>query len=344
MAADPMNELVMSNEEMAAEINSTDDGADPVVEEDLTSDEPLWGSEGDDASTDAEATDPAQETPAQTVRKYTANGREVEVDHADTARVDQLITLGLGARQVFSERDKLRRTVGQKDRELEDLRKYKSLWDKIEASKHDRAGLYEKIFGEPWQAALDRELSRKQAWEAATPEERRILEHQQKLEEMQRKMEERERLYEEQTRKAEETSKQAAIRETRAKFLPEFHKHEFSQKVADPEEAEELNAILWTTTVRNLKKAYADQDDIPSEAIRREFERVARRLGGNAKEAASKEVKKVVEEKKATAKTQAQAASTRNYRSDAEEARELAKRAKDPVGLLQYMYDKAKRR
>ena len=127
---------------------------------------------------------------------------------------------------------------------------------------------------------------------------------------------------------------QAERKELRAQLLPEFYKHEFSSKVKDPVRAEKLNAVLWRTTINNLK-ALGDDVELTAEMIRKEFRSTAALLAGDKQEA-QKEVKKVVDEKKQVAKQQAKVAATRNYAGGTSD-KDLSK-IKDPVKLAKRMF------
>lgn len=342
------NELVYSNEEAAAELSAEDtaDEATPELDEsnpDLDSAdevESTW-EDGDpedpDAETDASAQD---EAPAQTVRKIKANGQIVEVDMSDQERVDQILTMGLGARQVYAERDKLRKVVGLKDKAIADGAKYRDLWTKLEEAKaQGRESLYEKIFDEKFEVAAKRWADEQSAYEQATPEQRRVLD-------MERQLRARLQATEAEAKKrakadedvAEKTRK-AEIKEARATLMPEFMKHEFSAKVKDPARAERLNRILWRDTIANLKAkhgALESWEEVPLEDIRAAFKETAETLfdSRETKTQAKAEVKKVIDNKKQVAKTQAQAVATRNYQPSIKNH----DKEKDPIKLWKKMF------
>ena len=335
------NELVMGDAEIQAELGDTGEESVDLTEPDATdtdADVPeTWmdSEEGDEEVPGAEGDSMAQSKTAPRVKTYKANGQDVEVDLADQERVDQLITLGLGARPVFSERDKLRKQVGVKDKELAELRPMKDLWNKLEAAKGNHDELYQHIFGKSFKEVIDAEIERRRVYESASPEERKLLDYQRSIEEMKRQMEEQQQSWQQRQKDAETKEQHARQREVRAQFMPEFHKHEFSSKVDDPVMAEKLNTILWRQTVANLKREFGESEQIPQEAIRREFASVASLLEGNAAKRAKAEVSKAVEQKKQQAKTQAQQASTRNYTKSTD--KDLAKET-DAVKLWRKMF------
>lgn len=346
------NELVMSNEEIAAEL--AQDGAaaaapaaaesestDPALDSDEEIDNP-WLSDGDaeegdqESETDADSDETAQQkAAAQAVREFKANGKTHQVNMADQKLVDQLVTLGLGARPVFTERDQLRKQVGAKDKQIAELGKYKDLWTKLESSKHNHDALYEKIFGRKFDEVIGERSKWSQQYENASPEEKRLMDLQRRLEQSENAEVERRRLLEQQQADLAAKAEAAERKELKAMLLPEFYRHEFSSKIKDPDRAQKLNTALWKLTVSNLK-ANGDEWEPTPEAIRKAFRETAEMLYGEAKQGARTEVKQIVEKKKKTAKEQAQVASTRNY-AGTSDTKALAKE-KDPVKLFRKMF------
>ena len=340
----PQNELVMSTEEINAELSSTEDvdlDSEALDNPELESDDEVpnsWedGTEGDSEDEEATTDTPQQKKKAdQAVSQYKADGRTHEVDLSDQARVDQLITLGLGARRVFSERDQLKKALDTEKKARQEDGRYKDLWNKLEAAKGDHDALYEKIFGRKFEEVYAERKQRDAEYDAASPEERRILDMQRKFEAQQKAWEAQQRDLESKQKDVETKAEEAERREVRSMLMPEFYKHEFSKRVKDPEVAAEKNEALWRLTVGNLKK-YGDDWQPDAETIRKEFAKVARMLAGNAQETAKKEVAQITAEKKKAAKTQAQLASTRNYSGSADTSK-LAKE-KDPVKLWRKMF------
>lgn len=337
------NELVMSTEEITQELGQTEgvaeddlSGADPEVPELDSTDEVdnpwLDGKEEGDSEEGAE--DEASEDSTQTIREYKANGKIHKVDFADQTKVDQLVTLGLGARQVFSERDALRKQMSAKDKQIEGLKKFESLWNTLESSKGNHDALYEKIFGKKFDDVLTERKKWADDYAAASPAEQRLMEMQRKMEATQAA--EQERISAAQKREQELAEKEqiAARKEFKASLLPEFHRYEFSSKIDDPVQAEKMNAALWRLTVSNMKR-HGDEWQPTQEEIRREFKEVADMLLGSVKGSAEKEVKKITETKKKVAKDKAQIASTRNYPGSKDS--KLLKE-KDPVKLFRKMF------
>jgi len=327
----------MSTEDISAELSEGADATqDNDTEENLdlddTDDVPsTWDDKGDPDTDDSDTDDTAQET-AQVIR-VKAGGQVHEINMADTERVQQLLSLGLGARPAFAERDKLRKAVSGKDKEIEALKKYKGLWDKLEASKGNREALYEKIFGEKFETAAKAWKDQQDQYESASPEERRLLDLQRKTEAQAREFEERAKTWEERQRDADTKVEQASLKELRAQMLPEFYKYEFSEKVKDQATAAKLNKALWKLAIAELKEQ-GDVEDLPAEVVRKAFRDTHDMLWSNAQTSAKQEVKRIVTKKKETAKKQAQVASTRNYTGDPSK---LAQE-KDPVKLFRKMF------
>lgn len=334
----PTNDLVMSPADIESAVNSVSDEPMPTTNDGADIDVPSsWedGYESDsEESSGKKSSAPATAKQSQAIREFKANGAVHKVDLSDQKRVDELISLGLGARPAFSERDKLRKQVSARDKQLSELNQYKEMWSKLEAAKsHSKEALYEKVFGEKFSDAVARESQRRASYEAATPDERRMMDYEAKMQEHQRALEQREAEWNARQKDVESKAKQAEIKELRSMLLPEFQRHEFSSRIKDPDRAQELNAVLWQQTIANLKRKHgADIEQLTPDLARKEFKRVASLLSsGDAKE----EVKAITEKKKQESKTQAQAASTRNYKQS--DPRELAKE-KDPVKLWRKMF------
>jgi hypothetical protein len=334
------NDLVMSNEDIAAELSSdgeVDQTPESVEidhdpsEDDVEStwEDALEGEEGADQDQNASS----QRKAATTVRKVKANGQIHEVNMADTAAVDRLLSLGLGARQVFTERDKLKKQLTTLQSQTKEAGKYRDLWNKLEAAKSDRDGLYEKIFGEKFGDADARFYQQQQAYESATPEEKRIMDLQRKLEAQEKSWADRQREIEDKQKEVEELRSKTELKELRSMLTPEFHKFEFSSKVKDSAQAAKLNKALWKLAIAELKEQ-GDLDELPPEMIRKAFKDTHDMLWASSQQSARQEMKAITEEKKTAAKQQAQVASTRNYN-----AREVSStKEKDPVKLFRKMF------
>ncbi len=350
MAIPVTNELVQSNEqiqESLKDIPEDDAPADPEPA-DLGSDDP----EEDDGTRPWENRDPEDEATAESdtpsrksakaVREIKANGKVHQVDMSDQTAVDRLLSFGLGARQVFTERDNLAKAAKAKDAQITDLSKYKDLWTKLEASKHDKAALYEKIFGAKWDDDVKAYADYKREYEAASPERKEYLDWKRQVDEDKRVM-----AAERAEREAESTklsSERSALKQDSMKgvMVPEFQKYEFTSKVKDEALATRMNKTLWREAIADLKAEYGHLDDdqkIPPAAIRKAFKEAHDMLWSNHKTAADTAVKEAVVKKKAAAKESAQLSSTRNYSdNNKDQAAEYKKLAKDPIKLLQKMF------
>lgn len=338
------DELVMSNEEMSAalEAPATADAAETVEPDDLGSDDEVPATWVDEDEGDQDELDPDSEPAARQkkgapqVRDVKANGKVHKVDMSDQAAVDQLLSLGLGARQVFSERDQLRKSTKTMQTQLADAKKYQDLWQKLEASKNDHDGLYQKVFGKSFAEAAKAFVAEQQAYEQASPEERRYMDLRRQIEADRRKTDEDKVTREAEARKLEERQDQLDLRELKTQMTPEFMKYEFTSKVADEDVAAKMNKALWKLTVSDLKEQYGDLDEVPPGAIRKAFRETHDMLWSNHKQVAQKEVKQITETKKKTSKEQAQLASTRNYGSG--KSLDALAKEKDPVKLWKKMF------
>lgn len=345
---DAGNELVMSNEQIAETLaNDTPEAPLDVEAPDLGMDDASdddgrrpWEDAAPGEELDAETDTPAKSKTSKAIREIKANGKTHTVDMSDQNAVDQLLSLGIAARQVFTDRDKLSKTVKAKDSQISDLQKYKDLWNKLEARKNDKEGLYEQIFGEKWADAVAAAAKQQAAYENASPEERRWMDYQKQLEQQKKMLADQQRDWEAKQTELQAKQHQAELKELRGQMLPEFSKYEFTSKVKDQNLAEKLNKSLWRLTIADLKERFGDSDEIPGHEIRKAFRDTHDMLWASQKTAAKQEVKQVVDKKKAAARQQAQQASTRNYSSSKGDPNgaDLAQLAKDPVKLMRRMF------
>lgn len=335
-----VNELVMSPEAIQAELANDSDvdvtDADDQVNPELESDGDFsnWEDESSDVN-DALGEDGEGAAAAQPqLRKFKANGREVDVDMGDQEGVDRLITLGLGARPLFSKVDKLTKDLAAASKKAESGQRYEKMWKKLDSMKSDHDALYEAVFGRKYDEAFKERKEWSDRFESASPEQQNVMLEQRRIQQEGLKLKREREEWESTKGEGESKLEQAERKEFRAQLLPEFYKHEFSSKVKDGARAEKLNAVLWKTTISNLK-GYGEDVEITPELIRKEFRETAALLAGDAKAEAKQEVKKVVEQKKKVSQQQAKVASTRNYGGAGD--KDLGKE-KDPVKLLRRMF------
>lgn len=337
------DELVYTDAEVAAELGGDSDVAEVVDQDDeanpdMESDEDVETTWDDDQQTgddDAETEGKAR-TGAPKTREFKANGKAVKVDMADQPRVDQLITLGLGARAVFTERDSLKKASVVKDKAIAELSDYKKLWNQLEDSKSDHDALYEKIFGKKFADSAGAYAKRESDYASASPEERKLIDLERRLEAAQKSQSQREVAAKKAAEDADTKNRNADLREYKSRLSSEFYKYEFSTKVPDPVHAEKLNKILWRNVVADLKSEFGAADEIPADAIRRAFKENASVLSSTVKQTAAREVKKITADKKKTAQSQASTAASRNFNKNPDPQK--LSRETDPVKLWKKMF------
>ncbi len=328
----PRDDLVMSDADIQAELGSTEveveetaDSVDPALES-PTDDFSNW----EDADDLGQSAEPAAAPQPQT-RTFKANGRDVEVNMADQEAVDKLITLGLGARPLFSQLDKVKKELHAAKIAIEGKDRYEKMWKKMDSMQGDHDALYEAVFGRKYEESYNERRDWEKRYEAASPEGREILDERRKLDNDRKQLAREAKAREEAGKEIDGRVELAEKKELRSQLLPEFHANEFSKKVKDPARAEKLNAVLWKTTINNLK---ALDVELTPELIRKEFRATAALLAGDPAEAKN-EIKKVVAEKKEASKEQARVASTRNYSGPSD--KDLAKE-KDPTKIFRRMF------
>jgi hypothetical protein len=248
-----------------------------------------------------------------------ANGRIHEVDLSDKARVEQLIKLGLGARQAFTDKDRISKELKARDERIGALEKKAKAFEQLEQVGGDPRELFRIITGGRvrFDDILDQEWQRKQALANATPEQRAKIEMEERMAKLERDSTEKSKAADDRLKEAETLSNEARQAKLHSTLSSEFTKHSFADKVKDPVVAEEMNEILWKMGIDRLEK-YAemhnlDEKDITPSLAKKIFSSIAKTLSGNVDKTVEEKVNKTIQDKKKVAKAQAQASSSREY-------------------------------
>lgn len=315
---------------------------DPIDSEldDLTKPEQAEepASDSDSLFAPKEETEQNDATPVEAnVRHIKANGQVHDVDLKDEKKLDQLLSLGLAARPLFSEVDRLRKDVGRISEELKAKSAKADAFAKLESVAHDPKELFRMITGGKvdWDQMIEQEAARKLRFQNASPEEQRVLSLEEENNILKRERERHKADIEQRSRDAEARTEAAKKQELYTKLQSEFVKHTFTD--GDQVVSEGRNEILWNSGL-DLAKKYAekhgiqDVSSLPAETIRKIFSHTKRVMTGDAQQQVDKKVREVIDTKKAEAKSQAQVASSRNYSKPISE--DLMKLAHRPTDLL----------
>jgi hypothetical protein len=275
--------------------------------------------------------------PVSSVRKVKADGEWQEVADKD---IDSLLSMGLGARRVFSERDKLRKDNQRLVTEVKQAAEIRSAWDKLEAAKDDPEALFRLITGgKELKEYAQSYAERARKMEQASPEERRAYELEEQL--AAERKEKAQILSQAERRSQAEQERAEAARQQEVKSIatPAWKTSLESLAIDDPEAKSRVGKALWRDTwaeIESLQDAAAEAGgelELTDELIRKEFEKTAKALNFTIKTQANKQVKQVVEAKKTAAKQTAQIAASQNYRDSVDP--KLARMS--PMEILKHM-------
>lgn len=240
--------------------------------------------------------------------KYKANGEEVEISVEEAAK---RLSLADGARKVFSDNDKLRKTNKQLVEENKANKEIVDLWNKLEAVKDDERQLYNMITGRNFDEIIRKEAQWLLDYRDASPEEQRAMEAERVAEDAKRSL----ALRDKDAKKADERREQERYEIQKSRVFgameAEFRKHELPEGV-DPAAGNRLKKMLWRNSIEDIKDLKRQKQPITASAIARVFAENAAALKSFSRTVETQQVKEeVVKEKVATEK--AKAASTKNY-------------------------------
>jgi hypothetical protein len=270
------------------------------------------------------------------VRRIKADGEWHDVDISNGKELDRHLSMALAAPRIISENDKLTKDNVVLKEERDELRK---TWARLEHLKEtDRDQLDKMLYGKTFKEAVDEEIADRERYQNASPEERDLLDLKKRTERLEAKRAKEHEEFEAERETSNQRVEEAEMRELRSTLHPSFYKHAFSEEdVGDVDEADELNDGLWEMAILKLDRDHGEEADITPAMADAAFSAIKRRLTGNAKRTAEKEVKKITTAKQSAAKRNARAASTRNYKKQKPSNEDYAKFAKDPNLLWRMM-------
>lgn len=321
--SDTKNDIERMMEEAAAEVLN-EAKEDAVIEESLNQDSGPSPTDADDSlevpsyldSDNDTAQQPEGESPdTQPVSEsdlefeYSVGGQTYK---ADKTQAIKALELQRGARQAFSDRAKLKREIKKLQREALENAEFRDKWKEALADPDPRA-VFTKLTGQSLNDYVEQELQRRELWNRATPEERKILEYDQRMQAMQSQLEKFESTAREKEKALAEQSFQSEISKFQSEMMPVMEKAFEPLEHGNPEVDNTRWNMLWGATVRDLQKYAEEGYDVDRSLVKQVAQRNAKALGGNIAAQVDQGVEKVIEKKKAEAKDLAQKASTQNY-------------------------------
>lgn len=233
--------------------------------------------------------------------------RKIKIDWKNRESLKKAVSLAAGARKWQQEKDQAEKKLREYEAKLKEVdaaseerqafKKLNEVW-KNEGLK----GLVNLLEGkqEAYDAFVQKELERRQAYDKASPAEKRIMELEQKMEQ-----EARERLRAqkeaEELRNASQSELANARKERLASVMnPIFDKYRFEGTIGDPETEAALSQTVWD----RAKKALMDLPDnveLTASVIDREFAKAASVFSKAIQKKSTDNVKKILDNKKAAA-------------------------------------------
>jgi hypothetical protein len=253
---------------------------------------------------------------------YKANGKEHQLDLSNPQHMDIIkkrLAEADGMSKAFAKAAKAEQRLKEREAELEQARKYKESWDKLEQIRHDKAKMVELLTGESYEDFVKREAEKRQIMELGTEEEKQLVRQQDRIKDLETRLQ----LFEERTRReaadAEARAQKAAEAEDRARneqFKANIEREFF--KNVDDSVPDDLKQLIYQKTILDLKGMYKQYGQVTNKMVSKAMADNARRLKSFKEEAVNTEVNKALENTKQAATAKAQAASTKNYENDVE--------------------------
>ena len=318
------DELAVSPEEMAqaAEAVSTPSDADiEAAVTDTTTPEELeatvdvpesafWDENVAADSDDIAEPEPDLEVPhsdGETLT-YKVNGREQTVSLEEAKKL--LSHVG-GAKKAFSDKAKMRRQLDKAKAEREELLPYKEAMDKLEKYKDDHDELVRVLTGKSLDDLAQQKAERLRVYEAATPEERQLLDYEARMQALEAKQAREIAELERKLQEAEAREYAAEEKQLYGKLEREYHKYELP--AADPAVKNRLGKMLWRNAIADLKEFDEAGYEINEKVIRKAFKDNYSALNNLYGEEVERGMQQKTTAKRIAAKEKAQLASTRNY-------------------------------
>lgn len=240
--------------------------------------------------------------------------RKVEIDFNNREQLKKYVQMAHGARKWQAERDQTRQQLSEAQKEFSDL---KETWNTLEAAFKSEGieGVIDLLQGEKGshQQWVQSKLERQQFLSKASPEQRRLLEQQERLDKMEKEESRRQQEYETRIQRMEEHREATEIKELESRIHPTFDKYRFADKFGDAQTEAMFDEMLWNSALKRLEPYEEQGMKITPELVDRQFREVATALRKRITAQADKKAAKAVEQRKREATENVQAVTKAGY-------------------------------
>jgi hypothetical protein len=289
-----------------ADITSDDDIEVPSFLDEDDEDGDIADSNGEEVETEApESTPPSNED----VFEYTANGETFSATRDEAIKA---LSLMKGARKAFSDRARLSREKRQwEKKEKPELLKYKEYWEKVMDDNPHK--VFENLTGQKFDDILDKEVKKRQMLEYATPEEKRLIEYEDRISSLTRQQEAWKKEQEERQSQFEQQQFQSEVENLNSIAQPLFD--QYSEGFSQFSEARQnkLGKMLWRNTIRDVQDAVRDGHKVSRRLVNKLFKDNASAILDGFETKVQEGVQQSIKQHSSQAKAKAQAASQQNY-------------------------------
>lgn len=246
--------------------------------------------------------------------RYEINGKEVVASQEEAIKA---LKMQKEARKAYVERSKLKRKLSGMEQQLKQADEYRQKWAEVMENADSPISVFEKLTGESFDSIIDKEIERRDMYAHATPEERKILDYENKFKELDRRVQQSEETSRQKEEAAGKQAFNARVDYMRSVIVPAMDHYTTELEKFHPAAANRLGKMLYRETIANLKEAklagYSDKQIQNPKYIKRVMQRNYNALVIQNQEAAEKQVQSTLNRRSQDATTKAQLASTENY-------------------------------
>ena len=272
--------------------------------------------DADDTPTEesSEGNPPASETASRF--SFKGDGKDLELDPVkDRAEIERRLSMSEGAKRAFTRADKLQKRVKEMEAKLPDLEKKNEILSRMQKAYED--GGEEAAFqifsgGKSLEDEIQRRVAEELTYQSASESEKTQIEREREERSRTEEREKEKRSLQREREEIQQERSESQLNRAHSMAYPAFKSVVASLDIKDSVERQGIAKLLWRSTWDSI----ADLGDVEftPEIFEKEFETNSKLLGYSRKEAAKKEMKKVVEETKQVASQQASAAVSKNYK------------------------------
>jgi hypothetical protein len=262
--------------------------------------------------------------PSSDLISYSANGQEFSATAEEAAKALSLVR---GARRAFTDRAKLRRELKALKEQAEQAGVFKQKWEEVMADGATPEQVWEKLTGQSFDQWADQEIQR------ATPEEKQLLDYDRNFKALEQRQQQLEAERQQREKDLQDTAFKARVKYMQSQATPIFEKYIDQVTAGLSEAASQRRArMYWRESVRDLQDLKQRGYEPTPKLMEQIFRRNAAAIVGGNLDQVQQQVQQVIDQKKETAKEQAQVASTKNYAGPSHNMNDLVK--KNPLDLF----------